>query len=189
MNTTTYYIGDQIDSARMTFTASGWPVESSTFYPFGQEQSPVTSPDHYKFATLERDGESGLDHATFRQYSPAQGRWMSPDPYLGSYNFGDPQSFNRYSYVGNSPLSFTDPDGLAPEGGSSGQAAGCIGAVALGAPEGCVLSVFFSGFFRGFFDALNGPSFHGSLTPRPSGAIWDEHGGFSATPYSSIAGT
>jgi hypothetical protein len=37
---------------------------------------------------------------------------MSPDPYNGSYDLGNPQSFNRYAYVGNNPLSFTDPLGL-----------------------------------------------------------------------------
>jgi hypothetical protein len=40
------------------------------------------------------------------------GRWMSPDPYNGSMDLGNPQSLNRYSYVGNNPLLYTDPSGL-----------------------------------------------------------------------------
>jgi hypothetical protein len=36
---------------------------------------------------------------------------MSPDPYDGSYDASNPQSFNRYAYVLNSPLAFTDPNG------------------------------------------------------------------------------
>jgi len=46
--------------------------------------------------------------------SPQQGRWQSPDPYRGSYNWADPQSLNRYAYVLNNPLQFTDPTGLEP---------------------------------------------------------------------------
>jgi hypothetical protein len=35
-----------------------------------------------------------------------------PDPYDGSYNLTDPQSFNRYAYVQNDPVNFVDPSGL-----------------------------------------------------------------------------
>ncbi len=34
---------------------------------------------------------------------------MSPYPYDGSYDSGNPQSLDRYAYVGNNPLAFTDP--------------------------------------------------------------------------------
>lgn len=37
-----------------------------------------------------------------------------PDPYSGSYDTGNPQSFNRYSYVLNSPLGATDSSGEYP---------------------------------------------------------------------------
>ena len=55
--------------------------------------------DNDQFAGLEHDQESFTEHATFRQYSSAQGRWMSPDPYDGSYDLTNPQSLNRYSYA------------------------------------------------------------------------------------------
>lgn len=50
--------------------------------------------------------------AMLRQYNNAQGRWMSPDPYDGSYNPTNPQSFNRYGYVFNNPVSYLDSSGL-----------------------------------------------------------------------------
>jgi RHS repeat-associated protein len=67
--------------------------------------------DQQHFALLEHDTESNTEHAQFRQYSSTQGRWMSPDPYDGSYDAGNPQSMNRYSYVLNNPLAFIDPQG------------------------------------------------------------------------------
>jgi RHS repeat-associated protein len=67
--------------------------------------------DAYHFAMLDHDYASYTDHAQFRQYENIQGRWMSPDPYGGSYDPANPQSLNRYSYVGNNPLAFVDPSG------------------------------------------------------------------------------
>ena len=72
----------------------------------------TASQDNNSFAGLELDPETETYHAQFRQYGPAQGSWMSPDPYSGSYDMNNPQSFNRYSYVLNNPLAFTDPSGL-----------------------------------------------------------------------------
>lgn len=112
LDTTTYYLGDQIGSTRMTLAGGGWPMSSDIFYSFGQEQTASTDPNHYKFATLERDSESGLDHAMFRQYTSTAGRWLSPDPYNGSYDLNNPQSLNRYAYVENSPTGAVDSLGL-----------------------------------------------------------------------------
>jgi len=39
---------------------------------------------------------------------------MSPDPLMASANVADPQSWNRYVYVGNNPLRYNDPLGLFP---------------------------------------------------------------------------
>jgi RHS repeat-associated protein len=61
---------------------------------------------------LDADPESGTAHAQYRQYSNAQGRWLAPDPYGGSYDASNPQSMNRYVYAMNNPLSYVDPLGL-----------------------------------------------------------------------------
>ena len=63
-------------------------------------------------AMLDYDSESNTDHAQFRQYSSTEGRFLSPDPYGGSYDPANPQSFNRYEYAMDNPLSNIDPSGL-----------------------------------------------------------------------------
>lgn len=73
-----------------------------------QQLSTGTVPNRY--GGTDYDSESNLYHATNRQYPAAQGRWLSPDPLAGSS--ADPQSLNRYTYVKNSPLVFSDPLGL-----------------------------------------------------------------------------
>ena len=65
-----------------------------------------------KYGLTERDAGSGLDHTWFRKHETRAERWTSPDPYDGSMSIGNPQSFNRYSYVTNDPVSFIDPTGL-----------------------------------------------------------------------------
>jgi RHS repeat-associated protein len=63
----------------------------------------------------ERDSESGLDMFCARYYG-SSGRFMTPDwtakptdvPYA---EFGNPQSLNLYSYIGNNPMSRVDTDG------------------------------------------------------------------------------
>lgn len=60
----------------------------------------------------ERDSESGLDYFGARYYSSNIGRFMSPDQSNWGVDFYNPQTWNHYSYVGNNPLSNTDPNGL-----------------------------------------------------------------------------
>jgi RHS repeat-associated protein len=63
------------------------------------------------FATYRRDA-TGLDYANQRYYSSTVARFLTPDPYQASGGPADPQSWNRYAYVQNDPINFTDPTGL-----------------------------------------------------------------------------
>ncbi len=65
------------------------------------------------FTGQDWDSESNLTHFMFRQLSTTEGRWITPDPAgMGAVSPGDPQTWNRYAYVGNNPLNVTDPLGL-----------------------------------------------------------------------------
>ncbi len=51
-----------------------------------------------------------------RRYQSYWNRFSQPDPYDGSYDFTDAQSFNRYAYAQNDPVNFVDPTGLSDHG-------------------------------------------------------------------------
>ena len=126
---------DVLGSISSTTDYTGGLVGTFATMPFGELQSNgaqgtvYTDPEH--FGELDYDRSSDTHHATFRQYSSLLGRWMSPDPYSGSYDASDPQSLNRYSYVENNPFGFLDPDGL-DYGYDCG--ANCVGVVATPDP-------------------------------------------------------
>jgi RHS repeat-associated protein len=82
------------------------------YYPYGEEQGGATAANKEKFATYTRDAVSGLDYAVNRYYSSTWGRFTSADPYQASGGVTDPQSWNRYSYVRNDPVNYSDPRGL-----------------------------------------------------------------------------
>jgi RHS repeat-associated protein len=76
-----------------------------------------------KFTSYERDTESTFDYAGARYYSANQGRFASVDPLMASASTANPQTFNRYTYVSNSPLTQIDPTGMfgiCPGGGQIG---------------------------------------------------------------------
>ncbi len=88
----------------------------------------------------EMDDEFDLVNMKGRIYDPVLGRFMSADPFVQSP--GNPQSFNRYAYVYNNPLKYTDPSGYfswkgALTGGLSGGSSGGASAVGviLGSPS------------------------------------------------------
>jgi RHS repeat-associated protein len=110
--TTTYYHTDGVGTALLISQGGGWPVWQGLFAPFGQEVDTQPSIDQNKFATYQHESESNLEHAGFRKYASIQGRFTSPDPFLGSIDLANPQSWNRYAYAGNTPMIAADPLGL-----------------------------------------------------------------------------
>lgn len=108
-----YYFSDHLDSSNVVTNASGGVEEESDFYPFGGERviADTLSDQNYKFTGKERDSESGLDNFGARYDSSSMGRFMSPDAFFKDSHVGDPQSWNKYAYVRNNPLRYTDPNG------------------------------------------------------------------------------
>jgi RHS repeat-associated protein len=107
---TNYYQADHL-SNRVTTDTNGNIVGQQGHYPFGESWYLTNTTTKWQFTSYERDAESGNDYAMARYDVNRLGRFSSPDPLAGSV--GDPQSLNRYAYVGNDPLSNVDPLGLA----------------------------------------------------------------------------
>jgi len=64
------------------------------------------------FTDHEHLNRTGFIHMNGRVYDPRIGRFTSPDPVVQAPTFS--QSWNRYAYVFNNPLSWTDPSGFVP---------------------------------------------------------------------------
>ena len=70
---------------------------------------PFGSGGNDQFAGHKNDPESGLHYNLARSYNPIMSRWPSADSV--TQNIYDPQSLNKYTYVGNNPINFVDPNG------------------------------------------------------------------------------
>ena len=79
------------------------------------------------FTDHEHLSRTGFVHMNGRVYDPRLGRFLSPDPIVA--NPFHSQSWNRYAYVRNRPLSFTDPTGLYMSGSYYGLTADSFNAV------------------------------------------------------------
>jgi len=80
------------------------------------ELAPQENPaEAMKFTGHERDIVVGNDHTVdymhARYYNGNLGRFLEVDPTWDSVDLGYPQAWNRYTYVRNSPIGNSDPDG------------------------------------------------------------------------------
>ncbi|WP_353375029.1 RHS repeat-associated core domain-containing protein [Microbulbifer sp. NBRC 101763] len=55
--------------------------------------------------------EVGLIHMNGRVYDPTLARFVSADPLIDGVT--SVQGYNRYAYVHNNPLTYTDPSGYS----------------------------------------------------------------------------
>ena len=125
---TSYVMSDHQGSPRVVTNTSGAVISRHDYLPFGEELGTVgmrTSGQGYgaadaarqKYAGMESEDGSGMATTLWRKYDSSSGRWTSPDPYAASMTIANPQSFNRYSYVGNDPVNMRDPSGLMTKEG------------------------------------------------------------------------
>ena len=120
-----FMLGDHLGSTSITTDATGAKVSEMRFKPWGeiryswtsgQSMTPAYKLPVYTFtgqrsymddpSTTGVEGFGLLDYNA-RMYDPALGRFVSADTIVP----GGVQGLDRYAYVGNNPVRFTDPSG------------------------------------------------------------------------------
>jgi RHS repeat-associated protein len=94
--------------------AQGGSVAGATRYlPYGAIRLETgVWPTDRRFTGQRWEQGLGLYDYNARFYDPALGRFLQPDPIVPEP--GNPQALNRYAYVYNNPLRYTDPSGHVP---------------------------------------------------------------------------
>ena len=107
---------DWLGSSRLATTPSRTCYWDTAYAPFGENYASPASgctAQELSFTGQNQDAVSGMYDFLYREYHPNQGRWISPDPAgMGAVDPTSPQTWNRYAYVANEPLSWVDPLGL-----------------------------------------------------------------------------
>jgi RHS repeat-associated protein len=115
--TDVYFHKDHLGSITTITNNIGAILEKNSYDAFGKRRNANGSDATTTINSLTRRGftehemlpEVNMIHMNGRVYEPTLGRFMSADPNVQFAGFS--QSYNRYSYSLNNPLSFTDPSG------------------------------------------------------------------------------
>lgn len=89
-------------------------ISYEEYYPFGCtayqaiNKTITANAKRYRYTGMERDDETGLEYHGSRYYIPWLGRWLSADP------AGIEAGINLYMYAHNSPIVYTDTNGMDP---------------------------------------------------------------------------
>ncbi len=114
-----YLFSDHLGSVDTITDENGNVVERLSFDAHGNRRAPnwqaltpamLSATTTRGFTRHEHIDAQNLIHMNGRVYDPLTGRFLQPDPVV--QNTLNAQNWNRYSYVLNNPLSFTDPSGL-----------------------------------------------------------------------------
>jgi RHS repeat-associated protein len=106
-----YLLSDHLGSTVAVTDAAGILLEQSRYMPFGEVRGDVggvTSTDK-TYTGQKSIPETGLMDYKARMYDPLLGRFIQPDNIIA--NAVSSANFNRYSYVFNNPILYTDPTG------------------------------------------------------------------------------
>jgi RHS repeat-associated protein len=141
-----YFSGDRLGSVSMVTDENGKLVERAYFDPFGrrlladgkEDTNGAVTP--IGFTQHRHDDELGLIDMGGRIYDPKRRRFTVPDDIIPAPLFG--QSYNRYSYLFQNPLGYTDPTGHGPDS-TEGVEETVIGVVSVAV--GWVVGLFSSG--------------------------------------------
>jgi RHS repeat-associated protein len=110
--TTEYYGQDAVGSIRIVFDVSGTVLARQDYAPFGKPLFSAPAMPKEGFGAQQTDAETDQSYFHARMFEARTGRFTRPDPIQAG--LFEPQLLNRYAYARNSPLAFSDFDGLDP---------------------------------------------------------------------------
>jgi RHS repeat-associated protein len=106
-----YLLGDHLGSASVALNADGTQLGAQGYRPWGAVNfTEGTIPTEYTFTgQFSYVSSFGMMYFNARWFLPYLNRWAQPDSIVpDQYN---PLDWDRYSYVRNNPLKYTDPSG------------------------------------------------------------------------------
>ncbi len=109
----TYLLGDHLNSTSLSYRADTGATVTQLYKPWGEVRySSGSLPTKYTYTgqySYAGSGEFGLMFYNARWYDGALGRFVQADSIVpGAFT---PMAYDRYAYVLNSPLNYTDPSG------------------------------------------------------------------------------
>ena len=108
---TTFYGHDILGSVTARFSDRGQRVDDLEYRAFGElRQGAITPENPYGYTGKPMDPTTGIYDYGFRDYAPELARFTTVDPIKDGNNW--------YAYVGNDPVNFVDPLGLARAAGT-----------------------------------------------------------------------
>ena len=105
-----YHLGDALGSVRQLTDAGGNVTLARSYEPYGTTLSSAgTGSSVFQFTGEQRDTATNLTYLRARYLASYLNQWIQPDMIVPDWR--NPQALNRYSYVNNNPVNFTDPSG------------------------------------------------------------------------------
>jgi len=103
-------LSTSLGSTSITADAGGNKIAEIRYDPFGATRfTENDTPTDYRYTGQLEQAGIGLYYYNARWYDPALGRFVSADTIVPGA--GNPMAYDRYAYVSNNPLKYTDPSG------------------------------------------------------------------------------
>lgn len=108
--TVSFYLADGQGSIRQLVDLNGTITDNYTYYAFGEELSHTgTTENSFRYVGEQYDPNSGFYYLRARWMDPANGRFVSVDPWAGE-TF-EPISLHKYLHANANPVMNVDPSG------------------------------------------------------------------------------